>query len=109
MDRNELANWLDRMCAVAEANGFRTAEFHVDKLREIRDALRQSAWRPMSEAPRDGAWFIVWPKDYVRPSVGCWYVPWDRWEISGSPSGIDGIEDAVWQPLPPPPTGEVGT
>jgi hypothetical protein len=103
MDRSELAKRLDEQADSILADSF-GATANIRDLRTAASIIRSTAWRPMSEAPRDGAWFIVWPKDYVRPSVGCWYVPWDRWEISGSPSGIDGIEDAVWQPLPPPPS-----
>jgi predicted phage-related endonuclease len=50
MDRNELAEWLERMSVVAEAEGFRSAEFHVDRLREIAAALRESEeWRRDAE------------------------------------------------------------
>jgi hypothetical protein len=101
MDRSELANRLESDAAFWDG---RTARTFTDDLRAAAEIIRQSSWRPMSEAPRDGTWFLIWPKDHVRPTVGCWYVPWDRWEVSGSPSGIDGIEDAVWQPLPPPPS-----
>lgn len=50
MDRNELAEWLERVSVVAEAEGFRSVKFHVDKLREIVAALRESEeWRRDAE------------------------------------------------------------
>lgn len=105
MDRNELASWIDGILSEHEKHAFTTVPFCPATLREIRDALRQSAWRPMSEAPETGVLLVLLEKEMLgsrvhtanwRPNV----------KIIGGVFSYDAPRPIAWmeQPLPPPPS-----
>jgi hypothetical protein len=79
-------------------------------LRAIEAAIRQSAWRPMSEAPRDGTPILgVWVMRPNGPPVDWGVTRWSHGDWCDDESGLDIPTPTAWMPLPPPPTGEVGT
>jgi hypothetical protein len=123
MDRNELAKrleeYLRRRAAMRSIHpeeihsigGFGDNDFAVLTVSDLRAAaeiIRQSAWRPMSEAPRDGTRIVLF-REMDGYSATCRYVASERpypWlSLNASRGGALVFSDDTfdgWMPLPPP-------
>jgi hypothetical protein len=106
MDRSELANRLESDAAFWDG---RTARTFTDDLRAAASIIRSTAWRPISEAPRDGTrilalWgsIVVDGREY-KPDITTTKCHDGEWVSLDSNDYMYGEPDA-WMPLPPPPS-----
>jgi hypothetical protein len=103
MDRSELADDLERIDLKP------LHEFERETICKAAAALRSTAWRPMSEAPRDGTrilalWgsIVVDGREY-KPDITTTKCHDGEWVSLDSNDYMYGEPDA-WMPLPPPPS-----
>ena len=103
MDRNELVSKLVDLEL--------TLRFAADRrvVQAAIDALRQSAWRPMSEAPETGVFLVLLEKEMLgsRVHTANWH---PNVKIIGGVFSYDAPRPIAWmeQPLPPPPSEGAG-
>lgn len=82
---------------------------HLDRERFLALARRgaAAAWRPISEAPKDGTpLLLLWPDAAEKMAVMWWDEYVENWQ--GYYDGINPgyLPPTHWMPLPPPPAGE---
>lgn len=107
MDRNELAKVLEWDAdTLVNMSGLREQDSRVQSLRAAAEIIRQSAWRPMSEAPKDGTPVDLWRGKWNERVVNMRRVELAPDNVFYEPveSGPSCVRDATaWRPIPPPP------
>lgn len=108
MDRSELAKRLEEQADSIIAGSFGASE-NIRDLRAAASILRSTAWRPMSEAPRDGTRILaLWGSIVVdgrefKPDITATKFLEGEWVSVDLDEYMYGEPDA-WMPLPPPPS-----
>ncbi len=69
-------------------------------------ALGASEWQPISTAPKDGRYLMLWCPNEITPrvAIGCWDDGVDLWMESDNRTDTDWLGPTHWMPLPEPPS-----
>jgi hypothetical protein len=78
-------------------------------LRAASVAYGRGEWRPISEAPRDGSWILLYDADHKNPYLHAQFRRGAWWgQLTQSGRTVVWNAPRWWRPLPPPPEALLG-
>ena len=104
----------DAMVSAARAAYWAREFTDIDPMRAALIAALAEMWRPISEAPKDGTWIMVFEPSDAAPNVHVvrWGVPewvggdntWVTMALGPNPDTYDANNATHFMPLPAPPS-----